>query len=160
MKKPMGRHRRGPRWWVLSVASTRVAIMVLVVALVGDAALQVVEPLRYGADSLDGSGNALAWWDLVKATATVVALFGSAKWFRSGALTVLGVVYFAVATEDQLGLHHAVSRRVSRLLAARLPDITWASTHVQALAQLLVLTLFASVGFVLIWVWRRPASRG
>ncbi|NIA25418.1 MAG: hypothetical protein GWP04_07585, partial [Gammaproteobacteria bacterium] len=78
---------------------------------------------------------------------------------RSEAFAAFGIVYFVVASEDQLALHHVAGRRAASMIHAALSDMGWVSVHAQAVGQLLVLTLLAAAGLALIWVWKRPASK-
>ena len=143
----------------LPTAASSVALIVLVLALVVDVALQTAEIVLYGIGGLDGAGNFLGSWDLAKAILTTAALLISAKRLRSAPFAAFGIVYFVVASEDQLALHHVVSRRAASLIRTAVSNVGWTFAHAQAVGQLLVLTLFAAAGLALIWVWKRPAAK-
>jgi hypothetical protein len=130
--------------------------MVGSVVLVGDVTFSVVEALRYGVPGLDGSGNALGWWDLCKAVAITVALVIAAGRLRARVLQVIGAVFLIVEIEDHTDIHHAISRQLARTLSTHLSGAVWTPARVQAVSQLLVLTAFALIGFALIWLWQAP----
>lgn len=140
----------------LPAGARRVALVVLVGVLAVDVSLQAAEILLFGVGQLDGAGNFLAAWDLVKASLAAVALIFVAWQFRSKTFAAFGAVYFVVATEDLLGFHHAAGHRAAALLRAVVPDVGWVVAHAQPIGQFLVMTLLAVVGFAFIWVWKRP----
>ncbi len=139
----------------LSTFASRVAMVTTVVTLILDETFQVAGTVFYGVGRLDGAGNFLSWWDLLKVVVTAAALLYVAWRYRSASFGGFTIVYFLVAAEDQLGLHHAAGRRVGRLLA-RTWEGGWIAAHDRQIGTLVVMTAFAVAGFLLIWVWERP----
>jgi hypothetical protein len=139
----------------LPLPAARVTVTVIVVTLVVDTTLQAAGIGIYGARGLDGSGNFLGSWDLLKAVATVLALLWVAWTLRSRPFAAFGIVYFLVEAEDQLGLHHAAGARVAKVLVRVMPG-SWVAAHSRPVGTFVVMTLFALVGFGLIWVWEGP----
>lgn len=154
--------RKGFERWAdsigLPVAAARITLVVIVGTLVADAALQAAEISLFGAGGLDGYGNFLAPWDLVKAILTVAALLFVAERYRSKPFAAFAVVYFLVEAEDQLGLHHAAGLRIANVLVRILPG-SWIAAHARPVGTFIFMTAFALIGFGMIWVWKGPRDR-
>jgi len=138
--------------------AARIAFTIIVLGLVLDAVFEVIGARRSGLDRLDGSGDFLGAWDLLKSLVTVGALLLVARRFRSMPIAAFGIVYFLVEAEDQLDLHIVFGDRVARLIRSMVHGGGWEVAQAQPLAELAVLTFFAVAGFGLIWVWKGPPN--